>query len=64
MSTKSRIANPVARVWAIASKMPRAPRKDVLAACAKAGIAARTADTQYYHWKNATPKQRKTKIAV
>jgi hypothetical protein len=44
---------PVAQVWAICDKLPRATRKDVLAACEKAGINPATAVTQFYRWKKA-----------
>ena len=40
----------VAKVWEIASSMPKADRKDVLAACAKVGINENTSKTQYQRW--------------
>ena len=46
-------AGPVAKVWEIADRMKGAERKDVLAACAKAGINPATAATQFYRWKKA-----------
>jgi hypothetical protein len=47
----------VAKVWEIASKMPKADRKDVLAACAKAGINENTAKTQYQRWLHRGDKK-------
>jgi hypothetical protein len=45
-------AGPVARARAIFAKMPRARRKDVLAACATAGINPATAATYLQLWKH------------
>jgi len=53
----------VAKVWQIVSKMPRATRKEVVAACTKVGINPRTADTQFYKFRHASPSERKAKIA-
>ena len=48
---------PVAQVWAIAEKLgPKAERKDVLAACAKAGINPNTAKTQFQRWLHRAEK--------
>ena len=46
-------AGPVARVWEIASSMPDAARKDVVAACLAKGINVHTARTQYQRWRQA-----------
>jgi len=43
-------AGPVAKAWAIFAKHPKAPRKDVLALCAKARVNPATAKTQYQRW--------------
>jgi hypothetical protein len=49
---------PVAQVWAIAEKFgPKAVRKEVLAACAKAGINPATAATQWYRYQHRNDKQ-------
>lgn len=47
---ESVIVRPCKKVWHIADSMPGAKRKDVLAACVKAGIAYYTARTQYQQW--------------
>jgi hypothetical protein len=57
-----RKAGAVARVWQIATGMPKAERKDVLAACVKAGVNKSTAVTQYYAWKAATPAERQQRF--
>ncbi len=46
----------VAKAWAIFNKHPKAERKDVLAACAKAGINPNTAKTQYQRWLHRAEK--------
>lgn len=51
---------PVARVWVVAQSMPRASRKDVLAACVALGIKEKTAATQYQLWQYS---RRQAKIA-
>jgi len=48
---ESTIQRPCKQVWHIADSMPGAKRKDVLAACVKAGIAFFTARTQYQQWR-------------
>ncbi len=48
---------PVAKVWAICDRMPKAERKEVLAACEKAGINPATAATQYYRWTHRNDKK-------
>jgi len=56
-SKKATTAGPVAMVWRIATKLgPKAERKDVLAACAKAGINAATAATQFQRWRHRNDK--------
>ena len=50
---KSQIAKPVSKVWAIASQMPGARRKDVVEAAVAQGIAFYTARTQYQAWHAA-----------
>ncbi len=45
-------SGPVARVWQLASSMPRAARKDVVAACVNAGVNIHTAKTQYQRWSH------------
>ena len=53
----------VARVWQIASKLgPKVERKDVLAACERAGINSSTAKTQWQQFKHASPAERKGKL--
>src|SRR6266566_2767145 len=54
---------PVAMVWDIASKMPKAERKDVIAACVAKGINIHTAKTQYFRWSHASAAQRNGKVA-
>jgi hypothetical protein len=56
--TKSTVANPVQLVWALANSMPRAKRKDIIAACVEQGVAFYTARTQYQLWK------REKKLAI
>lgn len=51
---KSVVENPCALVWNIAEGMPGARRKDVIAACVKAGVAFYTARTQYQQWRTAS----------
>ena len=46
----TKASGPVARVWQLASSMPRAKRKDVVAACVNAGVNIHTAKTQYQRW--------------
>jgi hypothetical protein len=41
---------PVAQVWEIASSMPKAARKDVIAACVEKGVNENTVKTQYQRW--------------
>lgn len=53
----------VAKVWEIASSMPKAERKEVLAACAKAGINENTAKTQYQRWLHRGDKKASAKVA-
>lgn len=53
VTNKSSIESPCARVWAIASEMEGARRKDVIEACEKAGIAFYTARTQYQKYREA-----------
>jgi hypothetical protein len=62
---KNGAKGPVAKVWEIATKMRNAPRKDVLAACEKAGINHHTARTQYQHWRhrNDAPKKKPAMVA-
>jgi hypothetical protein len=57
--SRSAIASPVARVHAIATSMPGAARKDVIAACLAEGIATCTAKTQYQVWFKASKGQAK-----
>lgn len=47
---ESSVEKPTKLVWVIADSMPGASRKEVQAACVKAGIASGTARTQYQHW--------------
>ena len=47
---QSVIERPCKKVWHIADAMPGSKRKEVLAACVKAGIAYYTARTQYQQW--------------
>ncbi|MFZ2190439.1 MAG: hypothetical protein WAV48_06700 [Candidatus Magasanikiibacteriota bacterium] len=44
---------PTKKVWTIASAMPGASRKEVIAACEAAGIGAGTSRTQYQAWFSA-----------
>ena len=61
--SEARRQGAVAQVWSIAQKLGlKAERKDVLAACEKAGLNPATAKTQFQAWKNATPAQRKAKL--
>jgi hypothetical protein len=50
VSNKSTIDHPCKMVWVIADEMIGSKRKDVLAACVKAGVAFYTARTQYQQW--------------
>jgi hypothetical protein len=50
---RSRIKGATKRVWDIADGMRGRPRRDILAACRKEGIASGTAATQYQRWKHA-----------
>ena len=52
-SPRQQKAGPVERVWEIASSMPDAARKDVVAACVAKGINVHTARTQYQRWRQA-----------
>lgn len=45
---------PVKLVWDIADAMPKAARKDVIAACIAHGVGAGTARTQYQAWFKAS----------
>ena len=49
-SAPTKASGPVARVWQLASSMPKAARKDVIAACVNAGVNIHTARTQYQRW--------------
>ncbi len=51
-SAPTKKTGPVARVWQLASSMPRAKRKDVVAACVNAGVNIHTAKTQYQRWSH------------
>lgn len=63
MAKKSkRSTGAVAKAWGVFNKQPKAERKDVIAACEKAGINSFTAKTQYQHWLHASPKQRAEKV--
>lgn len=55
-SGKPRKDGAVAKVWEIANDMPKAARKDVIAACVKAGINENTAKTQYQRWLHRNEK--------
>lgn len=55
----STIGSPCKAVWDMAGDMPGARRKEVIAACVKAGIAFYTARTQYQQWKTASKAQQK-----
>ena len=50
---KSEMEGACGLVWDIASSMPDAKRKDVIAECTKQGVAFYTARTQYQLWKQA-----------
>ena len=50
----SSVGSPVALVHIIASEMPEAARKDVIAACRAQGVAFGTARTQYQRWRQNT----------
>jgi hypothetical protein len=62
-TTVPKKAGPVAKVWEIASSMPKAERKDVLAACVKAGINEFTAKTQYQRWLHRDDTKQKRNAA-
>ena len=49
-ATSKKPNGPVAKVWSIFTKHPKATRKDQLAAAASAGINEYTARTQYQRW--------------
>jgi len=53
VTNKSSIDSPCAKVWQIAGEMEGARRKDIIAACEKAGIAFYTARTQYQKYREA-----------
>ncbi len=46
----TKASGPVARVWQLASSMPKAARKEVIDACVNAGVNIHTARTQYQRW--------------
>ena len=46
----TKATGPVARVWQLASSMPKAKRKEVIDACVNAGVNIHTARTQYQRW--------------
>lgn len=50
---RSIVAGACSKVWTIASQMPGARRKDVVAAAVAQGIAFYTARTQYQAWHSA-----------
>ena len=50
---QSTVGSPCSLVWEIADEMKGARRKDVVAACMKAGVAEYTAKTQYQRWYTA-----------
>ncbi len=50
---RSTCKDPVSVVWEIASSMPGAQRKEVVAACVLRGVATSTAHTQYQAWRSA-----------
>jgi len=59
MAKKSkRSSGAVAKAWVIFNKQPKAERKDLIAACEKAGINVHTAKTQYQRWLHASKTQR------
>jgi hypothetical protein len=53
VTNKSTVDSPCAMVWEIAGKMEGSRRKDIIAACEKAGIAFYTARTQYQKYREA-----------
>ena len=53
VTNKSTIDSPCAMVWQIAEEMAGARRKDIIAACEKAGIAFYTARTQDQTYREA-----------
>lgn len=50
--SNGRANGPVGKARAIFAKMPKARRKDVIAACVKAGINENTAKTYYQKWRS------------
>ena len=57
-----RQAGAVLKAWTIFSKTPKGKRKEMLEACARAGLNEHTAQTQYARWRNASPAERKSKL--
>ena len=53
IAEKSWLEKPTKKVWDICDRMKGQPRKEVIEACRKAGIAYGTARTQYQAWKTA-----------
>lgn len=53
---------PVAQVWSICQKMTGDPRKDIVAACLKAGVNVHTAKTQIQRFNHASPAQKATML--
>lgn len=49
---RSSIDRPTKRAYAIADRMKGKPRREIIAACVKAGIASGTAATQYQKWRS------------
>ena len=64
MAKKSkRSSGAVAKAWVIFNKQPKAERKDLLAACERAGINVHTAKTQYQRWLHASKAERAAKVS-
>lgn len=53
---------PTKLVWEIADQMPKASRKEVMAACVEAGVAYGTARTQYQAWFKASQDSKREDI--
>jgi len=62
MAKTKRSSGAVAKAWKIFNKQPKADRKDLLAACEKAGINSSTAKTQYQRWLHASKSERAAKV--
>ncbi len=60
---KSKVDNPVALVWELCDKNPKARRRDILAMAAEKGVATNTAASQYQYWRAAGKTPATTKGA-